>query len=394
MDRLDIQAFTYNLPDDRIARYPLSNRDASRLLLYSRGSLSHQKFADLAEHLPPNSTLYFNNTRVIPARLLFRKDSGSQIEIFLLNPVQPSTLVAETMTATHSCTWECTIGNLKRWKESQVLHMHYGNGVLEARLIDRFRGLVELRWPGSDTFAEVVAKAGIIPLPPYLNRQAEESDKERYQTVYARFEGAVAAPTAGLHFTDTVLNALQRKGIIMEYLTLHVSAGTFQPIKTEDASQHQMHEEQVCVSLDTIESLLRAKTVVAVGTTSLRTLESLYWYGVRLMRNPESPFEISQEDPYQAAGSLPSRADAFEKIRQHMTTRKVTMLEGYTSIYIVPGYTFRVCDGLITNFHQPGSTLILLIAAFVGPSWKDIYEEALKNNYRFLSYGDSSLLLP
>lgn len=392
--KLDLTEFTYSLPPDRIATYPLPQRDASKLLVYKSGKIKHELFPSVKEHLKPGNLLVFNNTKVIPARLLFTKDSGAVIEIFLLEPVEPSPVVAVAMQATESATWRCTIGNLKKWKDDAVLSKSTDQLEMRATLIDRERGLVSLSWTSGLTFAESVSLLGDVPLPPYLKRAAEESDRRRYQTVYSRHEGAVAAPTAGLHFTTQVLDSLAAKGIATDYLTLHVSAGTFQPIKTSSVKDHVMHAEQVTVTKDNLDNLLNHPQVVAVGTTSMRTLESLYWYGVKLMRDPNAAFAIGQSDPYVSREHLPSTTDALQAVRNQMSRLGTDSLTGETSIYILPGYTFRICRGLITNFHQPGSTLIVLVAAFIGPDWRKVYAEAMDNDYRFLSYGDSSLLLP
>lgn len=387
---LPINDYTYDLPEERIALYPLAERDQSKLLVYREGEISHKNFKSLPEQLPSNSILFLNNTKVIPARLLFTKDTGAVIEIFLLDPVWPTPVVAMAMAVKNKTQWHCTIGNLKRWTANTTLKMHIGAVLLEAMLADREKGIVEFHWTSEDTFSEVVQKAGAIPLPPYLHRAAEASDKERYQTVYSKEDGAVAAPTAGLHFTPFVFEALTKKNILTDYLTLHVSAGTFQPVKVEDATQHTMHNEQVVVTRRNIENLLTNKTVVAVGTTSMRTLESIYWYGAKLMTNFSSPFVITQHDAYELKPC--SKEEALRYVLNKMEEQKTETLLGETSIYIMPGYTFRIVDALITNFHQPGSTLILLVAAFVGEDWKKIYQEALTTGYRFLSYGDSSLL--
>jgi S-adenosylmethionine:tRNA ribosyltransferase-isomerase len=391
---LNVSDYTYPLPQERIALFPLEKRDASRLLVYRKGHIEHSRFSSLASHLPSHALLIFNDTRVIPARLYFQKETGATIEIFLLHPVKPSTLLVETMVAQGSSTWECTIGNLKKWSEGNVLTKKIGDISLNATLIDREKGLVEFSWSAAISFAEVIRLSGETPLPPYLKREAEESDKERYQTVYAHYEGAVAAPTAGLHFTPQVLSEIKEKGIAIDFVTLHVSAGTFQPIKTTTASEHVMHNEQILVKRQTIESLLdEKKFVIPVGTTSMRTLESLYWFGARLLQDGQASFYIRQEDPYQLQHH-PASHQALTAVLNYMDRQQLETLIGETSIYIMPGYDFKVCKALITNFHQPGSTLILLVAAFAGPDWKKIYEEALANNYRFLSYGDSSILFP
>lgn len=395
MGNVNLDDYTYALPDKRIARYPLEQRDQSRLLVYDRGIIRHLKFGNLAEVLPAGTILFFNDTRVIPARIFFHKPSGAQIEVFLLNPVEPSPVVALTMASRASCAWQCTIGNLKRWTDGLTLALQAGDQKLTAELVDRRNSVVKFTWSADETFAKVLEKSGITPLPPYLHRAAEPPDRHRYQTVYSKHEGAVAAPTAGLHFTEDVLRQLDQKNIPIDFLTLHVSAGTFLPVKEQNAALHTMHDEQVVVSRENVRNLLLpGKRVVAVGTTSMRTLESLYWYGVKLLRNPHDDFIISQNDPCFGYQETPSAAESFTAVAKLMDERGLNQLGGRTSIYILPGYRFRVCDGLITNFHQPGSTLLLLIAAFIGDDWKKVYREALENGYRFLSYGDSSLLLP
>jgi S-adenosylmethionine:tRNA ribosyltransferase-isomerase len=323
----------------------------------------------------------------------FEKESGATIEIFLLTPVLPSAVVQEAMQAQKCCTWKCTIGNQKRWNINLRLSKRIHNITIEARLVDKEAGLVEFSWSGESTFAAIVSLLGETPLPPYLKREPENSDRERYQTVYAYYEGAVAAPTAGLHFTPAVLRSLQEKGFHSEYMTLHVSAGTFLPIKADNPAHHVMHTEQVIVTRENIEHLFHHNHITAVGTTSLRTLESLYWYGVKLIRDPLATFVIHQDDPYNETEKMPPAKDALRATLSYLDRHKTNILVGETSIYIVPGYTFRMCDALITNFHQPKSTLILLVAAFLGSDWKTVYRQAVDKNYRFLSYGDSSLLI-
>lgn len=393
---VSIHDYNYELPEDRIANVPLDERDASNLLVFKKGKITHSVFKSLADHLPKNAFLYFNNTRVIPARIFFQKETGATIEIFLLQPAHPSTLLAEAMQATAACTWQCTIGNLKRWKLNTILKKMFMGGELSAALVNKEQGLVAFTWsPAELPFSEVINRVGVTPLPPYIKREAQDEDLNRYQTIYSHHAGAVAAPTAGLHFTDAVLGTLEAKGIRKDFLTLHVSAGTFQPVKTENAREHTMHQEQVMVTHANIENLLQKNSsVVAVGTTSMRTLESLYWYGVRLLENKKASFIIEQNDPYTRDTNLPDKEQALTAVKGYMERNNLTTLIGHTSIYILPGYTFRICDGLITNFHLPGSTLMLLVAAFVGDDWRKIYHEALTHNYRFLSYGDSSLLLP
>ncbi|MFN8336906.1 MAG: S-adenosylmethionine:tRNA ribosyltransferase-isomerase [Cyclobacteriaceae bacterium] len=391
---INMQDYTYDLPDDRIAYQPLANRDESKLLVYRGGKIEHRIFKNLADFIPESSLLVFNDTKVIPARLHFQKESGADIEVFLLNPVSPDSLLTVAMLAKNKCAWRCTIGNLKRWKDAQVLTKHVGGIILTASLANRSEGVVEFSWPGSQTFSEVITTAGSTPLPPYIKRAAQTEDALRYQTIYSNHEGAVAAPTAGLHFTDEVFKSLSKKSIDRDFLTLHVSAGTFQPVKAENALDHVMHHEQVTVTRQTIENLRgHQQKIIAVGTTSMRTLESLYWFGVKLTVNSAAEFAISQNDPYQLPGSVNPDV-ALDTILRYMDANGLTHITGTTSIFIYPGYRFRLCTGLITNFHQPASTLILLVAAFIGPVWKEVYAGALNGGYRFLSYGDSSLLLP
>ncbi len=393
-EKVGTSDYTYNLPPEKIAFYPLSRRDASKLLVYKEGKISHTVFRDLSEHLPEGSFLFFNDTKVIPARLHFQKPSGAVIEIFLLNPIEPSPVMAVAMSAHEKSTWQCTIGNLKKWPAGVSLSVTVAGSNLVAKLRDRGAGTVEFSWDGGQSFAEIVHAAGETPLPPYIKRKAEEADTARYQTIYSHYDGAVAAPTAGLHFTEEVFRGLSDKDIGHDFLTLHVSAGTFQPIKAENPDEHVMHEEQVIVTRANVENLLiPGRFVIAVGTTSMRTLESLYWYGVKLLKDPRSEFRIGQRDPYTIADP-PSTEAALQAVARHMKIHGLGEIVGETSIFIHPGYSFKVCNGLITNFHQPASTLILLVAAFVGEDWRTIYDEALRNNYRFLSYGDRSLLIP
>lgn len=392
-DFLDINAYTYTLPPERIAAFPLEKRDDSKLLVYRQGNIAHRVFRDISTLLPDDAILYFNDTRVIQARLIFRKESGASIEVFLLHPVRPSPLLIEAMQTTSSCTWICTIGNLKRWNVGTKLTDANGSGTLTAELLDRGSGLVTFSWDTGESFAEIIERTGQMPLPPYLKRNAVELDRERYQTVYSRHEGAVAAPTAGLHFTEEVLESLRGRNVPLHHLTLHVSAGTFQPVKERNALLHKMHGEQIVIEPQVIRDLLTENgTVIPVGTTSMRTLESIYWYGVRLIVNPDSKFEIGQNDPYTLPQDI-TPAQALSAVLERFDDDEDSLV-GETSIFIRPGYKFRICKGLITNFHQPSSTLILLVAAFVGDDWQRIYQDALDGGYRFLSYGDSSLLLP
>ncbi len=389
--------YTYNLPSERIASHPLQERDLSKLLVYRKGNIQHETFRNLPGELERNITLFFNDTKVIPARLFFKRETGAVIEVFLLEPILPSADIATAMTCRYETTWKCLIGNLKKWKDEEILTLEVTNGrnpvVLSARIAERDNMLVHLTWDSDITFSELVELAGKMPLPPYIKREVSAEDRDRYQTVYRKSAGAVAAPTAGLHFTRAVLESLKEKGIQSEFLTLHVSAGTFMPIKEDDVTRHKMHGEQVYVTRENIQRVIDSTKIVAVGTTSMRTLESLYWYGVKLLREPDSGFLITQDYPYGITG-LPDRNTAMEAILEHMDKKGRTSITGRTEIFIRPGYNFKVCNGLITNFHLPQSTLILLVAAFIGEDWKKVYQEALENEYRFLSYGDSSLLLP
>lgn len=385
---IDINEYTYNLPADRIALHPLEKRDQSKLLVYKAGTIEHKSFPEIIDYLSVNSLLVMNNTRVIPARLRFRKSSGAIIEIFLLNPVEPSALVQQAMLAKRSATWHCTIGNVRRWTAGTTLQLVSGTHTITAELVDRTKSLVKLTWTGDSSFAEIIESIGETPLPPYLKRDADNSDKSRYQTVYAKHEGAVAAPTAGLHFTDQILEKLKSKDIIPAYVTLHVGAGTFMPVKADNAIDHTMHEEQVVVSKNLIEQLMGGRKIVAVGTTSLRVLESIYWFGCKLEKDKHADFTISQTEAYEITPTDVTRSlqNVLDRIGSSDS------IGGRTSIYIYPGYRFHLADALVTNFHQPGSTLMLLVAAFIGADWKKVYQGALDNGYRFLSYGDSSLL--
>ncbi len=392
-DFIDINEYKYELPNERIALYPLPERDQSKLLVYQSGSIEHSVFREIHQHLPTGSTLFFNNTKVIPARLTFKKETGAEIEIFLLNSILPSSIVSLAMEAKGTAQWHATIGNAKRWNSGK-LQLEIPEGILEVELTDKVNSIVTFNWsPATLTFAEVISLTGKTPLPPYLKRNVAPSDRERYQTVYSEKEGAVAAPTAGLHFTEQVLESLKAKNIATNFFTLHVSAGTFQPVKVENAVEHIMHSEQIVVTRNNLENLINLKgKLIAVGTTSLRTLESLYWYGVKLQSDSTADFTIDQKFPYQKSVKSISREESFQIILAKMKKEEIHQLIGQTSIYIMPGYAIKTADALITNFHQPGSTLLLLISAFVGSDWKKIYSTSLENNYRFLSFGDSSLL--
>ena len=393
---LHIEDFSYPLPDERIAKYPLPERDASKLLIYCDGSVRTSIFRNLAQELPEGCLMVFNDTKVVPARLFFRRPTGARIEIFCLEPVEPAEYNTN-FAATEHCRWKCVIGNAKRWKDD-VLQLDVEDGELadvrlEAHLIcrDGQTGTVEFRWQGGAPFSRVLELCGRIPIPPYLNRNTEAIDLERYQTLYAHIRGSVAAPTAGLHFTQRVLDDIAARGIDIENVCLHVGAGTFLPVKTSLVSEHPMHREPFTVSRDLLCRLRDpGRSVVAVGTTSVRTLESLYYVGVSCLEQG-TPADTAQWAPY-TREYAPSRKEALDAIVKYLDTNGLDALTVGTRIIIVPGFRFRVVDALVTNFHQPKSTLLLLISAFVGGDWHTIYDYALAEGYRFLSYGDSSLL--
>jgi len=398
---LNINDFTYNLTDDRIAKFPLSQRDESKLLIHKNGKTSEDSFKDLAKFLPPESFLVLNNTKVVRARLFFKKPTGATIEIFCLEPVEPTSEIQLAFQQKQSAVWKCLVGNARRWKGGSLKAEFIDENKrfeLSAEIIERSGEafFIQFNWqPEDKTFAEILEQAGKIPLPPYLHREAVESDKIRYQTVYAINDGSVAAPTAGLHFTKSVFDSLKQKKINYDYLTLHVGAGTFKPVGENGLENHEMHTEQVLINRQLIEKLVEnLGKVIAVGTTSVRTLESLYWFGVKLESDKTAIFEIKQFDPY---GDFSSEGLAVEKalqnVLEYMDKLGMENLPGATQLMIFPGYKYRMINGMVTNFHQPRSTLLLLIAAWLGNEWKEIYEYALENDFRFLSYGDSCLFL-
>lgn len=395
---IKIEAYNYDLPDHRVAKYPLEKRDESKLLLWENGHISDHVFKALPDLIPSDSMLIFNNTKVIRARLHFKKASGAQIEVFVLDPSEPSDY-ALNFQQTEKCSWKCIVGNLKKWKNGILtlpISINDNSINLNAKKIGISENsqLIEFSWNNPKyTFSEVLEAAGNIPIPPYLHRESETIDLTRYQTVFSKIKGSVAAPTAGLHFTDDVFKKLHSKGIITNELTLHVGAGTFQPVKSETVQHHNMHTEHFVVEKTFIESLLAHKNaIIAVGTTSIRSLESLYYLGVKIMLNPEtSPKQltIEQWEPYNTAAQT-TKQQAFEALLNFMVKHQLEQIHASTQIIIVPGYQFHVINGMITNFHQPQSTLLLLISAFLGDEWKTVYRHALDNNYRFLSYGDSN----
>ncbi len=398
--KLAIKDFVYKLPDERIAKFPLPERDQSKLLYYKSGAITDYTFTDLPQLLPANTLLVFNNTKVVQARLLFQKETGGIIEIFCLEPVLPHREVQLAMQQTESCTWKCLVGNNKRWK-SGPLYLQFENGTLTAEREAQQEGhfLIKFSWQPADlTFAEVLERCGKLPLPPYLNRDLTPDDRTRYQTIYAAQQGAVAAPTAGLHFTDRVMEQLKAKSIDTAYLTLHVGAGTFKPVKADVMEEHEMHAEQLYITRSLLERLLAqlGNPIIPVGTTSMRSLESLYWLGAKVYQQPEQPLQdlhVSQWQAYEST-DMPTPTEALTALLQYLDRNNTDHLHASTQIIIAPGYSFRICAGLVTNFHQPESTLLLLVSALIGDNWRKVYQHAMENNYRFLSYGDSSLLMP
>ena len=408
MEEILIEEYNYPLPDERIAKYPLAERDQSKLLVYRNGDVSEDMFYDVGKYLPAGALLIYNNTRVIQARLEFYKQledgaRGARIEIFCLEPLMPHDYQL-ALGSTDGCVWKCMIGNSKKWKSGALaLPITLPTGEIITLYAERGEQTgntyaVKFYWDTNISFAEILDTVGELPIPPYLNRKTEESDKTTYQTVYSRIKGSVAAPTAGLHFTDSVLNDLREQGVKTSEVTLHVGAGTFQPVKVADANQHTMHTEIIAVPKNTIETILdNLGHIVAVGTTSMRTLESLYFLGEQLYSTRHSQpsyltaLSVAQFDPYTKKYTL-STCEALQAIVDYLESTGQSVLHAETQIMIKPGYTFRVVDQLITNFHQPKSTLLLLVSAFVGGDWRTIYDYALSHDFRFLSYGDSSIL--
>ena len=400
-EQIRIEEFNYPLPDERIAKFPLTKRDESKLLVYRNGKIDEAVFKQLSDYLPQGSMLVYNNTRVIQARMLFQKETGAQIEVFCLEPVIPHDY-ALVFQQTESCSWLCLVGNLKKWKEGalhKTIRMDDKEVVLSAERIKTTGDshLVRFSWNNPQvTFAELLDAAGILPIPPYLHRETRESDLQTYQTVYSKIKGSVAAPTAGLHFTSEVLAGLDAKGFTREEVTLHVGAGTFKPVKSEVIGDHEMHTEFISVRRSAIENIrTNLGRIIAVGTTSVRTLESLYYMGRTLVNNPDATSEelvVTQWTPYNDAEEVTAH-EALTALLDYLDRNQTDTLLSATQIMIAPGYEFKIVKGIITNFHQPKSTLLLLISAFVNGNWKSIYNYALDNDFRFLSYGDSSLLL-
>ena len=410
-----ISDYNYTLPDERIAKYPVAERDHSKLLVYQHGAISEDYFYHLPNYLPAGALLVYNNTRVIRARMLFRKPTGAHIEIFLLEPYSPADY-EQTFQSQENCSWLCLVGNQKKWKEGQlqrVLQIDGRDVVLTATHLGPYgtSQLIEFRWECSDStaadgksagcpFSDIIDAAGELPIPPYLNRQTEEADNTTYQTVYSRIKGSVAAPTAGLHFTPAVLNDIDARGLEREEVTLHVGAGTFRPVKSENVADHEMHSEHISVTRATLLRLIAHDgKAIAVGTTSVRTLESLYYVGCKLLRQPnltEEQLYVTQWEPYDdsAGDDAPTAKEAQQAIVDWLDAHQLTTLHTATQIIIVPGYQYHIVEMLITNFHQPQSTLLLLVSAFLHGDWRRVYDYALAHDFRFLSYGDSSLLIP
>ena len=403
---IHISEYNYELPDERIAKFPLAERDSSKLLVYRHGSVSESVFHNLPSLLPQGVLMVFNNTKVIQARLHFRKETGALIEVFLLEPAKPADY-EQMFQTTGRCSWLCLVGNLKKWRDgslSRTITIKEETVTVKAtrRGEHGTSQWIDFEWSGERSFAEVIDVMGELPIPPYLNRETQESDKTTYQTVYSKIKGSVAAPTAGLHFTTRVLDELDAHGIEREELTLHVGAGTFKPVKSDTIGQHEMHTEFVAVRRHTIERLLAHEgQAIAVGTTSVRTLESLYYMGLKVLKNPdviEEELHVNQWEPYdvEAASNeeLPSTMEALTALRDWMIRHELSVLHSSTQIIIAPGYDYKIVKMLVTNFHQPQSTLLLLVSAFVKGDWHKIYDYALAHDFRFLSYGDSSLLIP
>ncbi len=400
---LNISDYWYDLPDNNIAKHPLDNRSNSKLLIYKDSKISHQKFSDIVDLIPSNKSLFFNNTKVIQARLQFIKETGAKIEVFCLEPLSPADYNL-SFQQTKKVSWKCLVGNSKRWKANDItkeITINDDAFTLSAKKINQENNAfeIEFSWDNSKfTFSDIIEQIGSTPIPPYLNRKAEESDKINYQTVYTKIKGSVAAPTAGLHFTNDVLSRLSEKGVSINEVTLHVGAGTFKPVSTEKVSEHEMHAEHFVITKENINSIIaNLENIYAVGTTTVRTIESLYWIGIKIITNKITDIynvELHQWDAYELPNNI-SILKSLTAINTFIIENNLQYLNASTQIMIAPPYKFRIINGLITNFHQPKSTLLLLISAFTGDNnWKDIYNYALENNFRFLSYGDSSLLLP
>lgn len=406
---LTIDEFDYSLPDERIAQHPLSERDASKLLIYQQGKISQSLFNHISDFLPPDSLLLFNDTKVFQARIIFYKSTGARIEIFCLEPAVPTAEYQVAFSNRGECYWKCLVGNNKKWKSGILklpLIVNQQETILIAEKVSQLgeTAIIRFSWePESLNFATIIDQSGLVPLPPYIHHEANSEDKERYQTIYARLKGSVAAPTAGLHFTDRVFDSLASKNISSTFVTLHVGAGTFKPVSAATIGEHEMHAEQISITSTVLKQLIsekdkkNQKKVFPVGTTSMRTIESFYWLGVRKIKGQFNEVHpaVHQWDPYDSNfdTGIPMH-EAFEALLEHLTKSGSEQLIASTQLIIAPGYRYRVASGLITNFHQPRSTLLLLVSALIGEDWKKVYDFALNNDFRFLSYGDSCLLMP
>ena len=401
---ISISDFTYALPPERIAKYPLAERDDSKLLLYNEGAITADIYKNIAAYIPDNALLIFNNTKVVEARIVFQKPTGGNIEIFCLEPHEQYADISIAMLQKRKVQWQCLVGGASKWKAGQVLEKKIMQGdkeiIVQANYIEKRNDtyIIELSWtPGEIIFADILHYTGLIPLPPYIKRPVEDNDAIRYQTMYAREHGSVAAPTAGLHFTSTIFQQLKEKNISTDFITLHVGAGTFKPVKSSTMKEHDMHAEWIDVSKNTIEQILNNldNNIIAVGTTSLRTLESLYWLGVKSRESivvSREPIQLLQWEAYERDCTDFSAKASLQSLLNWMNDNKLDRLIAKTQILIAPGYQFKIVSGLVTNFHQPQSTLLLLVAALIGKDWKEVYDYALQNDFRFLSYGDGSLL--
>ncbi|MCF8296863.1 MAG: S-adenosylmethionine:tRNA ribosyltransferase-isomerase [Saprospiraceae bacterium] len=394
-ENISISEFDYLLPEERIAKIPLDKRDESKLVIYKNNEISESNFKNISQHLPAKSLLVLNETRVIQARMVFQKESGAKIEIFCLEPIEPTNDFQLAFQEKSPVKWKCFVGNSKKWKQG-ILRKKISKGVLniEKIAIEGNAHIIEFSWNNSELcFSDILEETGLVPLPPYMNREAIEADKIRYQTIYANSNGSVAAPTAGLHFTDKVFKEIKSKGIQIDNVTLHVGAGTFKPVIAGSMLEHEMHTEQIFISKVNIQNLIENLNgnIISVGTTTLRTLESLYWFGVKLDSNKNADFDIKQWEPYQNLESHIPVLDSLNNVLEFMDRKSIDTIHGKTQLLIAPGYEFKIANVLITNFHQPKSTLLLLVAAFIGNSWRNVYNYSMKNDFRFLSYGDSCL---
>lgn len=392
--KININDFNYFLEDSKIAKYPISNREESKLLVFNKGKISTDKFINVDNYLNEKGLLILNNTKVIQARMIFNKETGAKIEIFCLEPHFP-TDYQQIFETTQTCEWKCIIGNSKKWKSGKLINYIIINNLKIKLTAEKVDGnIIKFEWDNNISFAEILDLYGTTPIPPYLNRTAEDSDTLNYQTVYSEINGSVAAPTAGLHFTDKVFDKIKLKRISIDYITLHVGAGTFKPVQTDRIENHEMHTEHFFVNLETLKAILKNNcNVAATGTTTVRTIESLYIIGNKLLNNSENPFYVKQWEAYENEYTIKPKK-AIEAIIDYAQKNNLSEIIAKTDIMIVPSYKFRYVKKLITNFHQPKSTLLLLISAFIGEEWRNIYNYALKNNFRFLSYGDSSVLMP